>query len=268
MNIKIKIGIYQFRSLFGQKRKNLSKIITGLNSVDADIIVLPELPFTGYNFRDRDEVKYLAEDPYQSEIVTTLKALCKEKNFYIVTGFAEKAQDKYFNSSLLIGPEGIIHIYRKIHLFNNEKYWFDPGDTPLQVNTVREAKIGMMVCWDWVFPEVARVLALQGADIICHPSNLVLDYCQRTMIGRSLENSLFTVTANRFGMDNRPHGSIKFTGKSQIVDPRGNVIFKARSNRVCLFVAEVDLSLAKDKRLMPLNDLFEDRRPEFYKTLL
>ncbi|RMG24629.1 MAG: acyltransferase, partial [Methanobacteriota archaeon] len=186
----LRIGYYQFRPHFGKVQKNLQQVISALQTAEADIIVLPELAFTGYYFQDREEVKHLAEDPYHSSTVETLQALCREKRMHLVTGFAEKAGDKFFNSALLVGPRGIIRVYRKLHLFNEEKHWFDPGDTPLEVDTILDARVGMMICFDWIFPEVTRSLAVLGADIICHPSNLVLSYCQQTMLSRCLENHI------------------------------------------------------------------------------
>ena len=125
----------------------------------------------------------------------------------------------------------------------------------------------MMVCFDWVFPEVARVLALQGADIICHPSNLVLGYCQQTMLTRCLENKVYAITANRFGFDRRPHGNLRFTGRSQIVAPGGTLLHRAASQRNDLFVMDIDPALARDKSITARNEVLQDRRPEFYRIL-
>ena len=264
----MKVGYYQYRPVFGKINQNLKKVINKLASVDADLIVLPELAFTGYYFRDRTEVKTLADDPGKSATVDSLKELCKEKKFHIVTGYAEKVKGKVFNSALLIGPGGIRHIYRKIHLFNEEINWFDKGDIPFQVNKVDNARIGIMVCFDWVFPEVTRILALQGADIICHPSNLVLDYCQHTMLTRCLENKVYAITTNRFGYDKRPHGNLRFTGRSQIVAPGGTLIHQARSQGEELYIMDIDPELARDKSIYQLNDVLNDRRPKFYKSLV
>ena len=263
----MKVGYYQFRPLFGEVDKNTNKVIKALETIDADLIVLPELAFTGYYFKNRNEVKTLAEDPKKSITVDALAALCKRKKLHLVTGFAEKHKDKYFNSALLIGPKGIKHIYRKIHLFNEETKWFDAGDIPLQINKINNVNIGIMVCFDWAFPEVARVLALQGADIICHPSNLVLSYCQQAMLTRCLENKVYAITTNRFGYDKRPHGNLRFTGKSQIVAPGGTLINRSYAQREDLFIMDIDPKLARDKSITPLNEVLRDRRPKFYKTL-
>ncbi|MGH1366770.1 MAG: nitrilase-related carbon-nitrogen hydrolase [Calditrichia bacterium] len=262
-----KLGYYQFRPLFGKVNTNLSKVLKALAPADADLIVLPELAFTGYYFSGREETLQLAEDPNHSATIDSLLNLCKRRNFYLVTGFAEKKQDKVFNSSILLGPEGIIHTYRKLHLFSEEKNCFDPGDTPLALSDVRGAKVGMMVCFDWIFPEVMRSLTVLGADIICHPSNLVLSYCQQTMLSRCLENSVFAVTANRFGIDKRPHGELRFTGKSQIVAPKGVLLQRAPSQRTDLQIHEIDPALARNKDITALNNIMTDRRPEFYSPL-
>ena len=121
-----------------------------------------------------------------------------------------------------------------------------------------------MVCYDWAFPEVARSLALQGADILCHPSNLVLPWGQQAMQVRCLENGVYAVTANRFGTDARPRGEVTFTGGSQIVGPRGEVMQQATKGQEALYITELDLAKARDKRIAPLNHLIDDRRPEFY----
>jgi predicted amidohydrolase len=184
-----------------------------------------------------------------------------------VLGFAEKRDKQCYNSAALIGPDGIEHVYRKIHLFNEEKFCFDQGDTPFIVNDINGVKIGIMICFDWVFPEVTRTLAIQGAQIICQPSNLVLTYCQQTMISRSIENKVFAITANRYGTDKRPQGSLKFTGKSQIVAPDGKLLHRSASQRDALYITEIEPEEANNKMITKHNNLFDDRRPEFYTRL-
>lgn len=260
----MRVGYFQFRPRFGQVAKNCDRVVSALAGADADLIVLPELPFTGYYFRNRAELRKLAEEPARSPTVERLRAVCRDRGFHVVTGFAEKDGRRLFNSALLIGPRGLVRTYRKIHLFDQEKRWFDPGDLPLEVHRVRGVRVGMMICIDWVFPEVARTLALQGMELLVHPSNLVLDYCQRVMVGRCIENGIFAVTANRFGADRRPHGSLRFTGKSQIVGPDGAVMARAASQREELSLCEIDTRRARNKRITPGNHLLRDRRPEFY----
>lgn len=263
-NNLFKAGFFQLKPKFGKLEENLSHILKRLEKVNADLIVLPELPFSGYYFKNRNEVAELAQDVKDSYIVDSLVKLCKKQNIHIVTGFAEKYQNKLFNSALLIGKKGVIHTYRKLHLFNEEKFWFDPGDVPLSVQEINGVKIGMMICWDWIYPEVARKLAVMGADIICHPSNLVLPWCQYTMVSRSMENNVFTVTANRFGSDKREHGEIRFTGKSQIAAPKGKVIHNAKSQKEEMFITEINIVEARDKKMTAHNDILKERRIKYY----
>lgn len=264
----MRVGYYQYQPKFGDPKQNLEKVEGSLAGVEADIIVLPELAFTGYFFENRDELQELAEDVSDSPIVDGLSRLCKDNRFYLVVGFAERSQGRLCNSALLIGPSGLLHRYRKLHLFNTEKEYFEPGDTPLDAIEIQGAKIGIMICFDWIFPEVARSLALQGADLLCHPSNLVLSYCQKTMLARSLENSVYSITANRTGKETRPRGELLFTGQSQIVGPKGQVIASSNADEEAVVIRDIDSSAARNKFITENNDLFADRRPKFYGSLV
>lgn len=261
----MRVGYFQFRPRFGEVEANCDRVVAVLRHIDADLVVLPELPFTGYYFRGRSELRRLAEDPARSPTIERLRDVCRDRGMYIATGFAEKDGDRLFNSALLIGPRGLRGTYRKLHLFDNEKRWFDPGDLPLAVQRVRGVQVGTMICIDWVFPEVARTLALQGMELLAHPSNLVLGYCQRVMVGRCIENAIFAVTANRYGTERRQHGVLGFTGRSQIVGPDGAVLARAAAQREELALCEIDPRRARNKRITPRNHLLRDRRPEFYR---
>jgi predicted amidohydrolase len=260
----MKVGFYQFRPLFGKTDKNCQKILAALNNVTADLIVLPELALSGYYFKDKNEALKYAEDPDNSARLDSLVNLANKNNIHLVVGFAEKRGQQCYNSAALIGPNGIEHIYRKVHLFNEEKFCFDTGDTPFIVNDINGVKIGIMICFDWVFPEVTRTLAMQGAQVICQPSNLVLTFCQQTMLARCIENKVFAITANRYGVDKRPQGTLKFTGKSQVVAPGGILLHRAVSQRDALFITEINPNDADNKMITEHNHLFKDRRPEFY----
>jgi predicted amidohydrolase len=262
-----RVGYYQFDPQFGQVERNLAQIVSALQTADADLIVLPELALTGYSFANRREAAALAEDPRHSPSVGALIDVCRARDMHLVTGFDERDGERCYNSALLLGPEGLLHTYRKLHLFGTERDWFDPGDTPLQVQDVRGLRVGTMVCFDWAFPEVARVLALRGADLLCHPANLVLTYCQQTMLARCIENGVYAITANRYGREDRPHGALTFTGQSQVVAPRGKLLHRSAAEGDDLYIAEIDVALARDKALTEYNDILADRRPEFYQEL-
>jgi predicted amidohydrolase len=126
-----------------------------------------------------------------------------------------------------------------------------------------------MVCFDWMFPEAARVLALEGADVIAHPSNLVLQWCQQAMRIRALENGVYAVTTNRVGREHRaPRPELPFTGHSVIVDPLGELLAEGSGDEPALLEATIDIAHARDKRVPSGNDRITERRPEVYQALL
>jgi predicted amidohydrolase len=260
----VKVGFMQFSPLFGRKEENVERVVNSLRGAKADLLVLPELFSTGYLFLNQEELRRSAEIIPDGPTVSKFLKLTKEENTNYVFGIAERANDKLFNSSVLVTPQGECFVYRKLHLFDTEKYLFSPGDKKLEVFDIGEAKIGMMICFDWIFPEVARILALKGADIICHPSNLILPYCQDAMITRSIENRVFAITSNRAGTEKRQDKELTFTGNSQIVDPKGRILAKANASEEKVSVIEIDPSLAKDKKVTPNNHIFQDRRIDFY----
>ncbi|MFQ6032832.1 MAG: nitrilase-related carbon-nitrogen hydrolase [Candidatus Zixiibacteriota bacterium] len=261
----MKVGFMQFSPLFGRKEKNVERVINPLRGAKADLLVLPELFSTGYLFLNEEELRRSAESIPDGPTVSRFLKLAKKENTNLVFGIAERADDRLFNSSVLVTPKGECFVYRKLHLFDREKHLFSPGDKELEVFDIGEAKVGMMICFDWIFPEVARILALKGADIICHPSNLILPYCQDAMITRCIENRVFAITSNRTGREKRGNQELIFTGNSQIVDPKGRILAKANAKEEEVCVIEIDPSWAEDKMVTPNNHILEDRRTDFYK---
>jgi predicted amidohydrolase len=150
-------------------------------------------------------------------------------------------------------------------LFDREKLFFAPGNLPFQVFQTSVGPVGIMICFDWYFPESMRTLALRGAHIVAHPSNLVLPHCPDSMPVRCRENRVFAVTSNRVGTEDRGGVSLTFIGKSQITSSRGDILARASESRAEVHVRSVDLGEAANKRVTGMNDLFEDRRPEFYE---
>jgi predicted amidohydrolase len=260
----VNVGFMQFSPLFGRKEENVEKVINSLRGAKADLLVLPELFSTGYLFLNEEELRRSAETIPDGPTVSKFRELAQKENTNFVFGIAERANDKLFNSSVLVTPEGDCFLYRKLHLFDREKRLFAPGDKELETFDIGNAKIGMMICFDWIFPEVARTLALKGAEIICHPSNLMLPYCQDAMITRCVENRVFAITSNRTGTEKRETEEMTFTGNSQIVDPQGKILARASAEEEKVCITEIDPSLAKDKRVTANNHIFEDRRIDFY----
>jgi predicted amidohydrolase len=254
----------QFSPLFGRKEENVERVINSLRGAKADLLVLPELFSTGYLFLNEEELRRSAETIPDGLTVSKFLELAKKQSTNLVFGIAERADDKLFNTSVLVTAKGECFVYRKLHLFDREKNLFSPGDKELEVFDIGEAGIGMMICFDWIFPEVARSLALKGADIICHPSNLILPHCQDAMVTRCIENRVFAITSNRTGTEKRRKEELTFTGRSQIVDPKGRVLVQANAEEENLCIIEIDPLLAKDKKVTPNNHIFEDRRTDFY----
>ncbi|MGE5892828.1 MAG: nitrilase-related carbon-nitrogen hydrolase [bacterium] len=264
----MKAGFFQFNPAFGQIRKNVEFILTSLEGAAFDLLVLPELFSTGYQFITPDEVATLSEPVPEGPTTTMLSDFSKKKSCYLVFGLAEENSGKYYNSAVITGPEGFLGVYRKAHLFYEEKIWFTPGDTGFRVWETDFGKIGIMICFDWFFPESARVLSLRGAEIIAHPSNLVLPYCPDAMPVRCLENSVYAITANRTGEESRlPEQSCLFIGMSQITGPDGKILARASGSETGITVRELDPGRARSKQLNHLNDVFRDRRPDLYHVL-
>ncbi len=260
----MKVGFVQFAVKFGDKKANFRKVTELLQGKQADVWVLPELFNTGYVFLNKNEVKDLAENIPDGETIEFLKEQSRLKDCILVAGIAEKDGRNLFNSAVIVSKGEFIGSYRKIHLFNQEKLFFKPGDEEFHVWEIEGIKLGVMICFDWIFPEAMRTLALKGAEIVCHPSNLVMPYCQNAMTTRCLENHVFAVTANRIGLESRGEKSLEFTGGSQITGVRGEILYRSeKGNEEAAFV-DIDLTEARDKKMNPLNDLFIDRRPEFY----
>jgi predicted amidohydrolase len=263
---RLKAGFYQFNPTFGKKDENLKKVMSVAEDADVALLVLPEFFATGYQFASKDEVAELSEQIPEGYTTKFLSELSLKRGLYIVAGLPERDGDSFFNSAVLTGPDGFIGVYRKTHLYFEEKLFFSPGDTGFRVWDTKTGRIGIMICFDWFFPESMRSLALLGADIIAHPANLVLPYCPYSMPVRCLENRVYAITANRIGDENRKEGqSLRFIGQSQIVSPEGKILIKASEDDEDLLVAEIDPEMAKNKSLNSLNNIFDDRRPEMYR---
>ncbi|MEX2680071.1 MAG: nitrilase-related carbon-nitrogen hydrolase [Candidatus Sigynarchaeota archaeon] len=264
----MKIGYIQTEPVFGDKEKNFKQVmeLVETNHVKADLLVLPELFATGYAFTSRLEAHDLGEIPGE-ETTKFLSRLSRQTGAAVAGGFIEIACDQAYNAAMIVDGDRIVCTYRKIHLFNKERKWFTPGDVPFAVHEVRGAKVGLMICFDWMFPEAARSLALLGADVIAHPANLVMPYCQKAMVTRCLENHVYAVTANRIGTEKRGDDTFTFTGGSQITGCKGDILASAPSNHVDASVVDIDPRAARDKKINDFNDVMSDRRPDFYKAV-
>ena len=261
----MKIGLVQMKPEFGEVDANIESALVLVDQAKSDLWVLPELFATGYQFKSAKEARSFAEVIPNGPTTMRLIDAARDLDAFICAGLPEIADGRVYNSSVLVGPDGLVALYRKVHLFYHEKELFSSGDLPFPVIDIGMAKVGMMICFDHFFPEAARTLALKGAQVIAHPANLVMPiYAQLTMRVRALENGVFTATANRVGDEARTDAVLLFTGESQIVSPRGEILVSLSPTEERATSVEIDPALASDKSLNPLNDRIADRRPDFY----
>ena len=265
-----KVALYQNDPRFGEVARNLEAAQAALAGVRADLLILPELFATGYQFDSAAEVRDLSEPVPGGPTTAALEALARSTGATVIAGLAERAPDgRIFNSAAIVYPSGFLVTYRKVHLFHEERIWFAPGDRlPPVIRTPQGLRVGVMICFDWRFPEVARHLALEGADVIAHPSNLVRPHCPDAMITRALENKVFTATANRVGEEARGgRPALRYIGRSQVVSPSGERLAALGTVEPGVIEVEVDPALARSKRVTGCEDLFAARRTDLLEVV-
>lgn len=262
----IRLSLVQFEPIFGNVKHNTEKIFHYANTIEADMIVFPELCTTGYFFQSREESTSYAEK-FTGETISTMQRISTELDKIIVFGFVESYNDKIFNSAAILFPEKeLSRVYRKTHLFYKERFCFDPGDSGFFVieDIRRDIRLGTMICYDWRFPEAARSLALLGADLIVCPSNLVTKVWHKVMPARALENKCYLAVANRIGKEERHHEEVAFNGDSGIWSYNGDLITKAGGDDETVINTVVYPEKTRDKSFNEFNDIFGDRRPDMY----
>ena len=263
--MSFKIALLQFNPIRKNVALNIRKIRRALKGIKSDLIVLPELANSGYLYESTKQLRPISEsNEGEGLFLSSIKSIANDTGGLIITGYAECDNTSIYNSAAAVSSEGVIANYRKVHLYSDEKDLFKPGDKEFNLVEWKQVQIGMMICFDWVFPESARSLALLGAQIIAHPANLVLPYCQDAMVTRSIENQLFTITANRIGTEKLSGKSLQFTGKSQITSPSGAILFRGPENKATVHIMDIDPEKALDKNISERNNLFEDRRTGLY----
>ncbi len=253
----------QFDPVFGKKEHNFKTVDALLKGCSADVIVLPELFATGYTFLNKEEVATCAEEKDRGKTYDFALTLAQKGNCAIAYGFAERDGYHFYNAMALLSPDGLVSVYRKAHLYCEEKLFFDTGSTGFTVFDYKHTNFGMLICFDWIYPEAMRTLAVKGAQVILHAANLVMPYCPAAMVTRALENHVFVVTANRIGTERRGDMEHTFIGKSQVVNPKGRILLEARTG-ACVRVVDIDPREALDKKITERNDLLKDRRVDLY----
>ncbi len=261
----LRAGFIQFCPILGDPGSNMALLGPLIRKGrDADLLVIPELANSGYNFTSRKQAEASAEELDRSDFLAFLTEQAREHDLYLAAGMNELESGKLFNTAVLVGPQGLIGKYRKVHLFWNEPDFFEKGDLGFPVFDIGIARIGLLVCFDWMFPEAWRILALRGADIIAHPSNLVLPFARQAVPVHGLINRTYVVTANRYGTE----GTVTFSGNSFISDPLGKLLCSAGPRGDEVGMARIDLTLARDKNVTPRNHALNDRSPADYRDIL
>ena len=253
----MRIGFVQLNSRILDVEGNVERALRMIGRKRVDLWVLPELFNSGYNFQSRREVAGVAEHVPRGATTDALLDLSRRDGGVVVGGLAERKGQSFYNSAVIVKDGRYLGTFRKVHLFYKEKKFFKPGHEFRVFGNV-----GVMICFDWIFPESARTLMLKGAELIAHPSNLVLPHCPEAMKVRAIENHVFTVTADRVGTER----GLRFIGQSEIVDPKGQILYRASQSREECVVRSVDVSRARNKSVTRLNDITKDRVPRAYSV--
>lgn len=269
------IAAVQMEPILGEVATNLSAILDRLDqaaNAGADFVVFPECALTGYGFADRAEAMASAE-PIPGPSVDRVAERCRERGVFAVFGLLERDGDRLFNACVLVGPEGLVGSYRKVHLpFLGVDKVVDPGNRPFGVLDAGGLRIGLMICYDAGFPEPGRVLALAGADLLVVPTNWPTHAevaAEHVMATRAMENVVFAVAANRIGEER----GFRFIGRSSIMGTSGERLAFASDDREEILLAAIDPGAARRKRQVRVSgrheiDRMGDRRPEFYGPIV
>jgi len=234
----------------------------------AELVVLPECMDTGYLFDSPEHCRALAERVPEGPFVSAMAALARKHGIFIASGITEwdQRRERIFNSGVMLDRKGEVAIhYHKQFLATHDQNWFSFGERGCPVVDTDLGRIGLLICFDGRIPEIARSLALQGAEIIVDMANFfAMDQADMWGPARSYENGVWLVAATKAGHER----SIYYPGGSMIVDPKGRVVAKMPYDHHGVIVADVEPELAHDKSIYAANDKFADRRPATYGILV
>lgn len=254
---------------------NVSRICENLQvtaAAGAVLTVFPECAVPGYCFESLAEAL-----PYAQSIpgpaTDQITAACAKLKCYAIVGLLERSGDQVFNAAVLVGPEGVVGSYRKVHLpFLGIDMFTTPGDRPFAVQKAGPIQVGMNICYDAAFPETARCLSILGADLIALPTNWPPGAeCTAACVinARAMENGVYYIAVNRVGTER----GFSFIGRSKIVDPTGRTLAESQTLGEEILYAEIDPALARNKHVIRVPgkheiDRLADRRPEMYGPLV
>ncbi|HIJ98613.1 TPA: carbon-nitrogen hydrolase family protein [archaeon] len=237
--------------------KKAAELVAQASKQNADFVCLPEYLPTGWA---PEQLSKLA-DPIPGRIAEKLSSIAEENSIHIVASIPERSNDKIYNTAVLINPSGdLLAKYRKIHMFMEEPSCVTRGNEYAVADT-KFGKVGLMICYDAVFPEVARQLALNGADTVFMPSNWMDPFLPQWKLAtsaRAFDNQFWIVAANRIGKDN----TFTYFGSSRIVNPYGNAVIEC-GNKEEVLTATIDKKASEGFK--QIVNFLKDRQPEAYK---
>ena len=272
-----RVACVQMEVAQGEKTRNLDTarrmILEGCEK-GANLLVLPELFNTGSMIEDRAEAYALAESIPNGTSVKMLLELARTHGVYLVASLLERQGPDLFNTAVLAGPEGLVGKYRKLHPCEDEVYWVEPGDLGLPVFHTQIGRIAMLICLDAYYPETARICALQGADIICIPSNWMDVKESRKLpdpywtmapvlcMANALANHVLVAGVNCVGNQRGRH----FPGQSLVAGPWGAPLTGLAGQTEEILCADVDLCDSRRKYFHPTNSRLANRRTDVYSA--
>ncbi|MDN0122996.1 nitrilase-related carbon-nitrogen hydrolase [Yersinia aleksiciae] len=257
----------QFEPSMFAKEANVRQLLALVEQAaqkGARLITTPEMATTGYCWFDRQEIAPMVET-VPGESTERFAKIAQRYQCYIVLGMPEVDPETalYYNSAVLIGPQGVMGCHRKSHPYISEPKWAAAGDVGHQVFDTPLGRIGMLVCMDIHFPETARLLALEGVDVICHISNWLAERTPAPYwISRAMENGCYLLESNRWGLER----GVQFSGGSCIIEPDGNIAAVVDDGDGIAY-AEIDISRSRQRRVLG-EAVFDQRRPDYYHALL
>jgi predicted amidohydrolase len=271
----IGVACIQMQPRIGEKTENVARgaeLIEQAHARGARVVVLPELCNSGYVFQSRKEAFALSEPLDGGDTIRTWSGLARRLGLTIVAGFAERHAEALYNSAAVIGPDGVLGGYRKLHLWGDEQFFFEPGDLGMPVFNTPFGRMACAICYDIWFPEVFRMASLGGADMLCVPTNWVPMPAQRAdlpvmanllAMSGAHSNGMVVAAADRVGVERGQ----AFLGNSLIVDSQGwPVAGPASADGEEILFAEVNLSDARrNRQLNGFNHVLRDRRSDMYR---
>ena len=273
---KVKIAGVQMNPIILDKKKNLDTCLESVKTAvgsGARLIVFPEAALTGYCFANLEEAIPLAET-VPGPSTERILALCQSSKTFVIVGLIEREGNRYYNTAVLLGPQGLIGKYRKLHLpYLGIDRFLNHGDLPLTALDTEIGRIGIGICYDLSFPEHSRALALEGVEIVVNitnwPGRATDPNFTRLVHVRAYENAVYYLAVNRVGVERE----WSFFGSSMAADPSGASVALAKENEEEIFYVEIDPTVARQKHYIVIPgeleiDRMRDRRPEFYGELV